>query len=165
MGSYKQMLRDRMPATLSLALKWCKAKERWINYVYDRWIKPYPKNQRSNVVKIVLGTKRAYTLDEIKFHFAMMGKTIKTPIPNEALYFEFKNTIDLSFNGSDVEYWKYVISWVNWFKKNMAYIQNDYEISKKTGTSDGIKEKYCSFLDETWSEKLYKYLIDYLENV
>ena len=36
---YKEMLRDRCPEVVNFALKWCKAKERWINHVYDCFVR------------------------------------------------------------------------------------------------------------------------------
>ena len=36
---YKGMLRDRCPQVVNYALKWQKAKERWINHTYDKFIK------------------------------------------------------------------------------------------------------------------------------
>ena len=35
------MLRDRCPATVNFALKYCNAKERWIDHAYSQFIKIY----------------------------------------------------------------------------------------------------------------------------
>ena len=53
---YKGMLRDRCPKVVDYALKWCKAKERWIEHTYNRFIKIYAnKDNRNNATRIVLG--------------------------------------------------------------------------------------------------------------
>ena len=54
--SYKKMLRDRCPKTVNLALKWCKAKEKWLNHVYKNqiWILSN-KKERLNQTKAILG--------------------------------------------------------------------------------------------------------------
>ena len=53
---YREMLRDRCPKVVNYALKWCKAKERWLNYVYDNQIWPLKsKKERLNQTKLILG--------------------------------------------------------------------------------------------------------------
>ena len=39
MAGYKNALRDRMPEYMDIALRWCKAKNRYIDYIYERYIK------------------------------------------------------------------------------------------------------------------------------
>ena len=65
---YRQMLCDRMPQTLDIALRWCKAKNKWVDYVYDNTIKKYPQKERSRAVKQVLGQITYYNIDEIELN-------------------------------------------------------------------------------------------------
>jgi len=166
MGGYKQMLRDRMPFNLSLALKWCRAKDRWIEHVYTTIIKRYPQEQRSRMVKVVLGIKQPMTRSEIYHHIRYselkdVTKEQVNNIPKSALYMDFKDTIGYS-NIKDEElydYWKKVEAWVIWFKEMYKYIENDYQIKKSQGICEPVikailKEKY--HLDE----KLAIYLIN-----
>ena len=52
--SYKEMLRDRVPLFVDLALKWCKAKEIWINHVYNNFINIYvDKDQRYHATSVL----------------------------------------------------------------------------------------------------------------
>ena len=82
---YRQMLCDRMPQTLDIALRWCKAKNKWVDYVYDNTIKKYPQKERSRAVKQVLGQITYYNIDEIVIYFRMMGRKQSKEIPKEEL--------------------------------------------------------------------------------
>ena len=106
------MLRDRCPKVVNYALKWRKAKEKWINHCYSKFIKIYSdKDQRNNATRLCLGIKA--------------GK-----IRN----FDFAQTIDWdNLDSMDTLYWTTIDSWVRWFMKNYAYIENTYSISKKLG--------------------------------
>lgn len=136
---FKEMLRDRCPQTLNFALKWCKAKDKWIDYIYYTHIKRYPQNRRSSAVKMVLGIKNIVTRREIYDHYryVQFNKNITwdsvLTIPNEALKMSFGQTIDYeTLYEKDIEeykYWKWVEQWVNWFRKNFIYIENCYKMT------------------------------------
>jgi hypothetical protein len=139
MGSYKAMLRDRMPQMLDLALRWCKAKDRWINYVYDNTVKKYSQNKRSIAVKTVLGVKQKYKRQEIYdqlryVEFKPVTKEQVDKIPKSELYMKFSETIDwqkLSKEDPDMyTYWKAVADWVDWFSKSHANIEDTYKHSQ-----------------------------------
>lgn len=115
--SYREMLRDRCPKVVSYALKWCKAKEKWLDYVYDNqiWFLG-SKNERLKQTKLILGIKED-------------GKR----------EFDFDKTIcwkDLTVE--EHAYWDYVSHWVRFFMKHYAYIENAYRTSEEAGKS--IKE-------------------------
>lgn len=113
---YREMLRDRCPKLVNYALKWCKAKEKWLDHVYNNWIWIYVSNEeRYNAAKNVLGIK-----DTRK------GKKIQT--------FKFADTI-MWDNLSDEEknYWTRVSAWVSWFQQKFAYIKNTYDVLNTTG--------------------------------
>lgn len=91
MIGYKAKLRDNIPHTLNLALLWCKTKERWINHVYDNFIKIY-------VLKEDRKRSTAYLINNL----------------------EFDSTLDWdNMSESECDYWKYVSNWVKWFYKNI----------------------------------------------
>lgn len=107
------MLRDRCPKVVSHALKWCKAKEKWLDYVYENQIWPLgSKKERLNQTKLILGIN---------------GKTNN---------FDFHNTIcwkDLL--PSEFIYWNHVDKWVTFFRSKYAYIENTYINSIENGKS------------------------------
>lgn len=157
---YKEMLRDRCPEVVNFALKWCKAKERWINHVYDCFVrivgdevsengtvKSTKKDNKKQVTRVLLGLKK--------------GKP---------RFFDFHKTIDWE-NLTDEEqfYWDWVDNWVEWFSVNYAYIENMYSISRKTGKYEEdsfIKEmstKYFPDYDDDEGKRLAKFLISCIE--
>ena len=103
------MLRDRCPKVVSLALKYCKAKETWLDHVYKSWIWIYQsKEERLEATKTLLG--------------------------NKSKPFCFEDTIDWeNLNDEQKAYWKGISGKVSWFQNKYAYIQNAYSISKSKG--------------------------------
>ena len=108
---YKQMLRDRVPKVVNFALRWCKAKEAWLNHVYSNWIWIYKSNEeRLKVTKTLLGLDKK---------------------PRE---FKFADTILWDNLSKDEEKrWKSIVSWVSWFQKEYQFVENEYSNSKKLG--------------------------------
>ena len=164
MGGYKAMLRDRMPATVDLALKYCKAKTAYVDYLYDEYISNVSsKERKSRLVKELLGLKKAYDLDTVISTFRMFGRIQTKEIPNDSLYLTFRETFDwakLALGDPDVfKYWKSVADWVDWFKKQYSYIENTFKTSQMTGKTE----------DECKSEIIRRYslnenLANYLKN-
>ena len=164
---YREMLRDRCPKVVSYALKWQKAKEKWIDHVYCCFIK-YIGDEldiNNNVITSAKDTKH-------KIVTTLLG--IKK---GKIKYFDFNNTIDWdNLSDEDKVYWERVASWVKWFCKKYAYIENAYLISKRAGKSEidikvEIINSYLTALmpskDASEEEKQAKYdyvdrLVDYL---
>lgn len=144
-NGYKGMLRDRLPKTVDIALKWCKAKERWINHTYDNFIGIFSENkEKDNATKVILGISTRYK--SFDFHKTIM----------------WDNMTDL-----EISYWKNVESWVNWFRTNYIYIQNEVNNSLILGVEinvikQKIKKNFLSQLNEEWQDKLCNYLISTL---
>lgn len=151
---YKAMLRDRCPKVVDCALKWQKAKERWVDHAYNGFIKIYAdKKERYHTTRIILGIAKFYR------------------------NFEFDKSIDWD-NLSEEEkvYWERISSWVKWFQKKYAYMENAYIISRQNGKDEfDIKVElihdYLGALlpskDESENEKQAKYkyvdkLVDHL---
>lgn len=113
-NGYKGMLRDRCPKVVNYALKWQKAKERWINHTYDNFIKFYiDKNERKYTTRIILGIAKHYR------------------------NFDFDKSIDWdNLTDEETQYWKRVSSWVKWFTENYTYMQNTYNTSRHTGEDE-----------------------------
>ena len=146
---YKGMLRDRCPTVVNYALKWQKAKERWINHTYRSFIRIFvSKQERSRVTHLIIRN-----------------------IDN------FKESIDWdNLLPEEDTYWKRVLSWIDWFKDNYSEIKTEYVSSLDDGVDEfTIKVKiinnYLSDLlpdkDAKEEEKQAKYeyvdkLVDYL---
>ena len=137
---YREMLRDRCPKVVSYALKWCKAKEKWLDYVYKEQI-------------WILGSKKE-RLVQTK---AILGITEK------GKNFNFHNTIYWDgLSPNELYYWKYVESWVDFFVKKYAYIENAYIISIQNGKS--IKECKLEIM-KNWLIKMCPLTTDTKEEI
>lgn len=161
------MLRDRCPKVIDYALKWRKAKEKWIEHAYNYFVKLNVEelNKNNHVVRSVKDNKR---------HVINMLLGIKKGKPKQ---FDFSASIDWdNLTKEEIDYWKIVVSWVNWFRTNYAYIENSYNVSKQVGKNEvdakvEIIHDYLMWLmpNETHSkeEKQAKYdyvnkFVDYL---
>ena len=145
-GGYKAMIRDRVPRTVDLALKWCKAKTRWVELVYYTYIWFLrEKDARDYQTRQLLG----------------IGKYSRE--------FKFENTIEWSnLDKDEKEYWTNVSTWVNWFEKSLLPIVETYSTLKLKGkTEEEIKShivvKYFDTVVSTWKDKLYEYLINHIK--
>lgn len=137
MSGYKQVIRDKMPQMLDLALTYCKAKSRWIDYVYEHVVKKYPKEKRTNAVKIALGIKQKWKRQEIYDHmrYVQFNTNITreqvNKIPKSLLFMSFEDTIDFdSLRKNDVNmylYWKTIAEWVDWFSKSYNSVKDTWQ--------------------------------------
>lgn len=102
--SYKQMLRNRCPEAIDKALKFCKAKELWLDHVYNNFIWIYAsKKDRLDATKRILGLK------------------------NNRANFNFAQTIDWNnLSKEDVKFWKSVEYYVDLFKFSSNAIRDHY---------------------------------------
>ena len=134
---YREMLRDRVPSTVEKALRWCGAKNRWIEHVYRTQIGIFVEDeQRKKATRTVLGLHK--------------GKPTN---------FDFHKSIDWdNLSDEDTVYWEAVESWIRWFGNKYLYIENEYEISgdidriwKFIPEMDG-KEKLFAFLKKCLTE-------------
>ena len=126
------MLRDNLPEPVDLALKWCKTKGKWIDYVYDKYIWFLAdKEQRKYQTKAILGLVNANR--EFKFH----------------------DTIEWSdLSDEDEKHWKNVETWGDWFNKYHSEIKEDIFLNNQVDL-----EQYVPDLDDYWKKQLHSYLI------
>lgn len=142
---YKGMLRDRLPKTIDIALKWCKAKEKWIDHTYHNFVQFLSdKEDRDEATRIILGISKKYR--EFDFHKSIMQDNLSE---------------------EETHYWQNVETWVNWFRVKYIYVQNEYNNSLSLGLNiytikQKIKKNFLSSLNEEWQEKLCNYLISTL---
>lgn len=150
-NGYKGMLRDRMPKIIDISLKWCKAKERWIDHVYDNFIAIIPNNtERGKITRAILGIKKGKT-KQFDFHRSI-----------------FWDQFDMT--QQELEYWKYVEGWVNWFRTVYIYIEDMYVNSKNCGKYEKEKFKeellnsnFLTGMSESTKNKIVPFLIKMLE--
>lgn len=163
---YKGMLRDRVPKVVNYALKWQKAKERWINHTYSNFINVYvDKEERKKATRLVLCLKYTHV------------KQGKRKYIKEEQNFDFDKSIDWdNLTPEEEVYWKRISSWVRWFRKKYAYIENTYQISRDSNKDEmsikiDIINGYLTALlpsqdmDEETKQAKYKYvdnLVDFL---
>lgn len=147
-NGYKGMLRDRVPKIVDFALKWCKAKERWIDHVYDNFIKIVKGvEDRKKITRAILGLRKGKPKD-FDFHRSV-----------------FWDQFDMS--QQELEYWQFVEGWVNWFRLVFAYIECEYTTSHTMGIYK--KDEFAKIISDKYlvgvknKEKLAKYLIRCLE--
>ena len=138
---YKAMLRDRVPLLVNLALKWCKAKECWINHVYDNFVNIYvDKEQRYEATRIVLGISGKYR------------------------NFEFNKTIAWdNLTDEEIKSWKTVENWVEWFQNCAMEIKETYDEYKYVYNSTEIQmllvDKFLDTQNEDLAYKLVSFII------
>lgn len=143
MNGFKKMISDRMPKVWDMTLRWCKSRQKWIDYFYITHIRAYNNDYR---VK---------QRNELKRNRIM-----------SYLNDTFDNTIEterIMLYGSEEEYkhWTWVISWYKWFGSKLIYIEGMLKNMNKDGvTADDLKkalsEKYKT------DEKLADFIINYL---
>lgn len=162
---YREMLRDRCPKVVDYALKWQKAKDKWVEHTYCHFIKIIG-NKYDTQNKLI--QKAPAVKKEIAY--AILG-IVKGKPKN----FIFDKSIDWdNLTDEECKYWKRISSWVTWFGKEYSYIQNEYEISKQAGKDDmtirvNIINNYLSALmptdnaSEEEKQAKYKYIDRFVE--
>lgn len=135
---YKEMLRDRVPYIVDLALKWCKAKQLWINHTYNAFIGIYiDSDERMGATKTVLGIR---------------GKQHN---------FNFHDSIDWdNLDDDETERWKNVENWVTWFQTNYLIFEQQAKLTFSTDY-DIVRNAIVNSLEETQNPENSK-LVDYI---
>lgn len=144
-GGYKAMIRDRVPETVDAALKWCKAKNKWVEHVYYHFVWfLIDKDDRNHQVRSLMG------------------------IAKYSRGFDFDSTIDWwNIDKEEAEYWNSIKKWVNWFEESTITVVETRKTQKLMGkTEEQIKEYICTklFKDLTpeWQNKLYQHYERYI---
>lgn len=143
---YKEMLRDRLPVYVDIALKWCHVKELWINHVYNSQINIYAdKQERYNATRIVLG------------------------LSSKERIFKFEESIDWAWaSEEEKERMRPAIGWVNFFKHYFPYIENAWEINLSLGKTEQefiqeLSSGYLKNVSKSIKDKLAKFITNYLK--
>lgn len=145
-GGYKAMIRDRCPQTVDLALKWCKAKTKWVEHVYYHFVWfLVDKEDRNCQVRSLMG------------------------IAKHSRDFNFNDTVDwYNIDKEEAEYWSGIAKWVQWFRSNLLVVVETYKTHKsRCESEEQIKQYICTnlFKDLTpeWQDKLYNHMIPHIK--
>lgn len=148
-NGYKGMLRDRCPKTINFALKWCKAKDRWVEHAYNGFVRSLKENEdRKKATRALLGIRK--------------GRSKNFDFHRSIFWDQFGMTEE------ETTYWEWVESWVNWFTKSFLYIKTMYENYLSTGKSEetfkqDLISRYLKSLDTDTQQELSKFLIKCLK--
>lgn len=142
---YKEMLRDRCPDVVNMALLFCKCKTAWIEHVYANFIGIYPEiDARHEATRAILGIG--------KFKVFIFEKTIQWDNLDE----------------EETEFWTNIKDWVEWFQKNMLLIEEEY-YNNKTDVKWANLEimqntlaKRCGIDDKSCLKDLTEFLVNHL---
>lgn len=138
--NFKKMLRDRTPRIVDMALRWCKAKECWLDHVYNHFINIYAdKKMRYEATRIMLGISGKYR------------------------NFDFDKTIDWDdLDKEQTEVWKSISEWVKWFSENHANLEDTYKAYKNDYSYEELIDFMAERIDgeKKLAKKLVKFIID-----
>ena len=105
------MISDRIPPVWDMTIRWCKCRNRFIEYVYDNVVRPY----------------RTSAVHSKKEKAKLISKQLKDKL-NPKLT-KFKDVLRLTMlftydRTEDFNYWKVVADWNDFFATKTLYIQN-----------------------------------------
>lgn len=116
MTGFKRMIMDRVPLAWSVGLKYCRYKQKWIDYVYDTHVRPINTDYR-----VAERTRRKS--ERVRF---ICGET-KDAFGNRMKFGQTINTDRMLLNDKEkYDNWMWVIRWVEWVVNNAHYIYAGY---------------------------------------
>ena len=138
--NYRQAIRNRCPRTVDLALKWCKAKDNWVEYIYETYFSFLKDNKSKN--------------DQLDGIFKQ---------------FDFAKNIEWkTLDKPELYYWSQVTDWIEWFTKTLLPISETYkDLCAKELDAQYIEvlitKRYLLSIDEKNQKRLYKLLINHIQ--
>lgn len=138
MTGYKKLIKDCIPKTWDIGLRWCRAKGKWIDHVYDTNIRQY-NNDTTHSLK---------EKNKIK---ARKIKDICKPYASfrDSIYFD---TFLYKDKHNEYVFWSNVSEWVNWFVNHYLYISSSVLIVIDTNP-EMSKEDIVKYIDDKYSLK------------
>jgi hypothetical protein len=143
---YKEMLRNRLPDYVDLALKWCRVKELWINLVYNSQINILVNKQdRYNTTRIILG------------------------LSSKSRVFDFEDSIDWTWISEEERArMRPAVGWINFFKVNFPYIENKWKVNLSLGKTEQefieeLSSGYLKTVNDSVRNKLAVFITNYLK--
>lgn len=146
------MISDNIPRNWDMGLRFCKCRTLWIEYVYTTHVKKYDNDWRGKRERAKLKaracklfTGRAKDDNGNKIHFA---ETINT----HTMLLKDRERYDA---------WMNVIKWVQWFCKNMIYIEN---MIKGRTDSNECCARYVDTMYKMGDYKRALFIVKYLRS-
>ena len=129
MNGYRKMISDRIPSVWDMTIRWCKCRNRFIEYVYDNVVRPYKTDvMHSRKEKAKLISKQLK--DELNPMSTSFRETVRL-------------TKLLTYNKTeDFNYWKVVADWNDFFATRALYIKSSciHSRSRSATTKELIVE-------------------------
>ena len=123
------MISDRIPSVWDMTIRWCKCRNRFIEYVYDNVVRPYKTDvMHSRKEKAKLISKQLK--DELNPMSTSFRETVRL-------------TKLLTYNKTeDFNYWKVVADWNDFFATRALYIKSSciHSRSRSATTKELIVE-------------------------
>lgn len=123
------MISDNTPRTWDLALRWCKSKTKWIEYVYKQFVAVYNNNVmhtyaenkrlKGLAVKRILGVAKRKRGEHYPLSY-----TIKL---DSFLVNPTKESIE------EYDLWCGVIKWENWFSRSLIWLDESIKFYVDSG--------------------------------
>ena len=122
MNGYRKMISDRIPLVWDMTIRWCKCRNRFIEYVYDNVVRPYKTDvMHSRKEKAKLISKQLK--DELNPMSTSFRETVRL-------------TKLLTYNKTeDFNYWKVVADWNDFFATRALYIKSSCIHSRSRGAT------------------------------
>ena len=122
MNGYRKMISDRIPQVWDMTIRWCKCRNRFIEYVYDNVVRPYKTDvMHSRKEKAKLISKQLK--DELNPMSTSFRETVRL-------------TKLLTYNKTeDFNYWKVVADWNDFFATRALYIKSSCIHSRSRGAT------------------------------
>lgn len=121
-NGYRGMIRDRMPYILDVVLRYYGAKNKWINHVYDNFVKIFKSNEDKDMaVRVTLGISSRYSI------------------------FLYNRSIEwTSLDDEEKKFWKSIGSVYEWLRKYHLNLETSYKSLLREGnTLDECVKKIC----------------------
>lgn len=138
MTGYRNMISHRIPSTWDITLRWCKCRNKFIERVYDVHIRPLNSN--------VMRTKKQNEEEKEKKIVSYIN-----PKKNMADAIDLTNL--LQYGKQEYTFWSHVVSWNEWFCKNIPYIKNAADVAIFCGSDN---ENLCNEIAERYTRKNHK---------
>lgn len=146
-NGYKGMIRDRVPQVINIALKWCQAKEKWVNRVYSLSAGLYTTtDEKNSAVRKQLGIHEG----KQNFNFA------------ESIDLELVTRENFNRITGEDKYWVWVNGWVNWFAQKYQYLENAYKCHMIREEEETWKSAFMATYSEQLGEEEAQNLLSYL---
>lgn len=148
MNGYRKMISDRIPPVWDMTIRWCKCRNRFVEYVYNNVVRPtrtdvmHTRKEKAKLVPQRIKDELNPKLTSFREAVRLMGL--------------------LNYNKTeDYNYWKVVADWNDFFATRALYIKNSCVHLRSKGATTkeliaeiseryGIDSKLAEFIIKTF---------------